>query len=124
MHELAIDAREFTFEKEEKHTNRALHKSRIIAFALLVCFLVASILSNVFILTQAGHTHDHSGANGSCTTCSQVQNTGNTLKQLCTAFVGAFYATAGLFALALALRAPAAYADIFTPVALKIRMNN
>ena len=74
--------------------NKTSTKTRIIALAFLVCFLIVSVLSSAFIFTHAEHAHDHNGVDGSCATCAQLQSAENILKQLCTALAGALFVIA------------------------------
>ena len=104
--------------------NNTSTKKRIIALVFLVCFLFVSILSSAFIFTHAEHEHDHNGFDGSCTTCTQLQNAENVLKQFSTALAGVLFSIAGLFAAIATLKAIAVYVSLSTPITLKIRMNN
>lgn len=104
--------------------NHKQSEKRLIALALLLCFIVVSMLSQAFILAHAGHTHDNNGGGGVCTTCTQIQNAENLLKQLGTAVVSAAAAFAGMFAAVAMIRSASYNITLLTPVTLKIRMNN
>ena len=99
-------------------------KKRAIAMSFLICFIVISLLSEAFILTHADHVHDHNGAGGACTTCAQIQNTDNILRQLGTAVISGFIVLAGLYAVAAIGKGVCSNIAVLTPVASKIRMNN
>jgi len=104
--------------------NNKQSKKRLIALAFLLCFIVVSILSEVFILTHADHVHDNAEVDGSCATCAQIQNAENLWKQLGTAVVSAASTLAGLFAVIAMIQPASSGITLPTPVTLKIRMNN
>ena len=99
-------------------------RNRIIAFAFLACFIVLSILSNMFFIDHFEHEHDHNGVNGGCATCATIQITENILKQLSIFFIGALFTIALLYSAIKILKAANNYFLSSTPVMLKSRMNN
>ncbi len=99
-------------------------KKRLLTLAFLICFIIVSLLSEAFILTHAGHEHDHNGVNGTCATCAQIKNAENLLKKLGTASLVAAYTIAGLFSAAVITHTFWAVTSALTPVTLKIKMNN
>jgi hypothetical protein len=104
-------------------TGKRQNAKRIAALAFLLCFIMAALLSEAFVLTHARHRHDHYGAGGSCAVCAQIQNIENQRRQLGAAFVGLPMAWVGLFA-AIALLCCVSAARILTPVRLKTRLNH
>lgn len=106
-----------------KQATRYGAKQRVAAIAFLACFLIVTVLAGAFVVTHADHEHDHSGVDGSCATCVQLQSAENILKQFSTALVGALFAIAGLFAVVATLKAVAFCVTLSTPITLKIRMN-
>jgi branched-subunit amino acid permease len=48
---------------------------RATAFALLVCFAAAMILSQMFVIALADHDHNHNGIDGGCAICAQLSET-------------------------------------------------
>ena len=98
-------------------------QKRIIALALLACFVSVSLLSAVFVFTHANHVHDHLGAGGGCATCAQIQIAESLLLQ------SGVSAGNGAFAFISLLSALAAICLISlfgfqTLIKLKARMNN
>ena len=97
---------------------------RIAALAFLLCFVVASLLSQALMLTHTGHEHDHYGPSGECAVCTCIQNAETLRRQfgaaggsvMPMALIG-LYAAAVLLCCVFALR-------FATPVYLKIRLNN
>ena len=104
--------------------NSKQSKKTLIVLALLLCFIVVSMLSEVFILTHADHAHDNIGVDAGCSTCAQIQSAENLLKQLGTAIVSAVSMFAGLFAVIAIMGSVSSDITLLTPVTLKIRMNN
>ena len=104
--------------------NSKQSKKRLIALVLLFCFIVVSMLSEVFILTHADHAHDNIGVDAGCSTCARIQSAENLLKQLGTAIVSAVSMFAGLFAVIAIMGSVSSDITLLTPVTLKIRMNN
>lgn len=98
-------------------------KIRIIALAVLTCFLLVSVLSTAFISAHTDHEHDHGGANESCVTCVRIESAKKILKQLGTAMV-VLSAAGSSYTLIGTIKAIFAYIFSSTPVALKMRMNN
>ena len=96
---------------------------RMIALAVLLCFVMVALISEAFVLTHANHEHDHFGAGGSCAVCAQIQNIENQRKRLGTAAAGVSAVWLGLFA-AIALLCCVSPSQFLTPVLLKTRLNN
>jgi hypothetical protein len=108
----------------KNYAERKQALKRIIALVVLICFMLISLFSTIFILSHSHHEHDHNGAGGSCATCTKINNTENTLKQLITAVGSAAFSPISLFAVM-----PVLYTVLFifgfkTLVRLKIQMNN
>lgn len=96
---------------------------RITAFMFSLCFVMAALLSEAFVLTHADHHHDHSGTSGECAVCAQIQNIENQRRQYGAAAGSLPMAWFALFA-AIALPCCASFSCLQTPVRLKIRLNN
>jgi len=96
---------------------------RMLALAFLLCFLLAALLSEAFLLARANHEHDHFGAGGSCATCAQIQNIENQRRRSDAAASGLSAVWIGLFAAA-ALLCCVSLSQFLTPVLLKTRLNN
>ena len=96
---------------------------RIAAFAFLLCFLLASLLSQALMLTHAGHGHDHYGPDGECAICAHISKAETLRRQFGAAGGVVSMALVGMFAMAAFLCC--AFALRFTTsVHLKIRLNN
>ena len=104
---------------------KSRHLSKIIvALALLVCFVLSSLLLEAFVLTYADHAHDHVGIGETCATCAQIQAALDILsKQLGAMAAGIPPAFACLAAARTALCSVAPLFALLTLVDLKIRMN-
>ncbi|MDR1408979.1 MAG: hypothetical protein LBJ12_01625 [Oscillospiraceae bacterium] len=97
---------------------------RIAALALCFVFAAAVLLSAAFITTHANHTHDVTGADGSCTVCIQLVHVQTMLKQLSTGIALSVAAIFALFAILGILRIIKAYTSAHSPVGLKVKLNN
>jgi len=95
-----------------------------IALALLVCFILVSLLSATFIGAHSRHEHGHNGANGSCLVCAQIQNANNLLRQIFSAVSSTPLAYINLFFAAAFLCSVLPFHQVKTLVKLKIQMNN
>jgi len=96
---------------------------RVTALAFLLCFLIAALFSEAFLLTRASHEHHHMNAGGECIVCAQIRCLENLLKQFGAAAGGILMALLGLFAAIAALCRVSAL-QLSTPVRLKTRLNN
>ena len=104
----------------------------IIAFAITVCLITASLFSAAFILAYADHSHDfdnnhshgHDGAGETCVVCAEIQAAGNLLKQMGAAVCGASFALACYLSTKAVLSAVSSPFPFQTPVDMKTRMNN
>jgi hypothetical protein len=106
---------------QTKADNR-LTVRRATAFALLVCFVAAMILLQMFVITLADHGHNHNGIDGGCTVCAQLSETQNRLNH---ADALARISAVSLTALAGILLASAVFtAARLSLVHLKIQLNN
>lgn len=97
---------------------------RLIALAVCVFFIAASLLSAVFILTHANHTHNHNGPNGSCATCARLAAAENLLKTISAAPVGAALIYGALPAVLSVLKSVGFQTGLYALVRLKVRLNN
>jgi len=103
--------------------NNSIRK-RTAAFALLVCLLAVSFFSASLSVAHISHEHNESGANGCCAICAKIQNAENLFKQLITALGGEVFNASLLFGSAAVLLPITISITAYTPVKLKIRMNN
>jgi len=99
-------------------------KKRLIVLAFLFCFIVISMLLEVFINTHTIHPHDNSVGHGGCTTCIQIQGAENLLKQMCTVAASEVSILVGLFVPIAIIWFAFSHRTLLTPITLKIRMNN
>jgi hypothetical protein len=97
---------------------------RLIAVLLCVCLIVAILLSSVFVLTNANHSHDRYGPYGSCTTCTRVMAAENLLYTLSLAFAFAVPVLSGCYALMICVRPALFGAGFPSLVFLKVRLNH
>ena len=96
---------------------------RVTALAFLLCFAMAALLFEAFLLTHANHTHDHYGMDNECAVCAQIHSLENQLRQFGAASGGITVGLAGLIA-AIALLCRTTAFRPPSPVRLKIRLNN
>ena len=101
-------------------------KARIkfISTLIITVILAVSILSGGFIIANANHEHDHDGINGTCTICTHIAAAENILKLLAMAL--ALYAAAAVNKTGFTLPAKVGLVQsaVFTPVSLKVKLNN
>ena len=101
--------------------NGKLSLVKCVALALLICFLVAVLSAEVFVITQAGHDCVGDG----CPVCAQIASVEGVLAQVKAALGGAIFVVPLLFAFALVLwKLISAELRFSTLVAVKARMNN
>jgi hypothetical protein len=105
------------------NTSAKNFKRRLIASAILLCFIAVFMLSEAFILTNSEHTHDTSGPGGGCTVCFQLQSVQSLLKQLAIAAGGTIIAACRSVTPVLPFRPVVCRAGLFTPVGLAVRAN-
>jgi len=91
---------------------------------VLVLFVVATLLSTLFIVTHANHVHDNTGFDGSCSTCALLSASENVLKSSSAAVFAVALYLSGRLTGCLALLPLYWYRSLGTPVRLKVRMNN
>jgi len=96
---------------------------RLITLAFLLCFVMAALISEAFILTHANHEHDHLGIGGECIVCAHIHSIENLVKQLGVAAGGLSTAWLGLFAAITLLFCVSAF-WLSSPILLKTRLNN
>ena len=99
-------------------------KSRIIVFAFLICFIIASPLSEAYILSQANQEHEHNDIDGRCATCVHIQNTVNMLKQLAIYPGGTLSAFIDSTAAIMFIYSVLSLIAFCTLINLKVRLNN
>ena len=97
---------------------------KVFALIVLVCFIILSLFSEAFILTHDEHEHGHNGFGGSCALCVQLNNVENLLKQLVMAAAVATLGVISLLTTIAILYTVSSLLGLYTPVKLKIRLNN
>jgi len=96
---------------------------RIAALAFLMCFVMVSLLSEVFFLTHTSHEHDHLGG-GSCVVCAHIQSAESLLRRFIAVSGGVLFGLVNLFAAIAGLDFISALFRSQTLIALKMRMNS
>jgi hypothetical protein len=104
-----------------KNTSGGQTAKRFAAFACLLCFAAAVLLSGAFILTHTEHGHEHESAGGDCSVCAHLHHAETLLKTFVTAVSDAPFTFIILFA-AISLLFVASY-YYWSPVELRIRLN-
>ena len=99
------------------------NKKKIVALAFLICFITVFLLSEAYILTNANHEHNHSGIDGNCAICVQIQNIENILKKIILFANNILLGLIGLIAIII-LYAILFVIELYTLVNMKIQMNN
>jgi hypothetical protein len=97
---------------------------RIAALALLLCFAAAVLVPQTFIITHAGHEHDHGAIDGGCSVCVQMQAVGDALKRLAVALAVVSLAVAALPIGMPLVDAVSAPFGALSPMRLKVRLND
>ncbi|QIB68804.1 hypothetical protein Ami103574_05480 [Aminipila butyrica] len=111
--------RQIHFKTNQKHT-----AIRRIALAMCVIFIAVSLFSAAYIITQANHTHDHNGPDGSCVTCAHLALAGNLLRSISAVVVGSAPLWGGLFVVLSICKPHYSYGKLNTLVHLKVKLNN
>jgi hypothetical protein len=104
--------------------NKPITTLRLVALLVCVLFITASLLSAVYILSNADHTHDHNGPGGACETCIHITSAENLLKQIGTAVIAAaifFGLRIGFISI---IKTTSIRSTLFSLVELKVRLNN
>jgi hypothetical protein len=97
---------------------------KMIAFVLLACVLSVFLLSNIFTITHANHTHDHAGIDGGCAVCCFIHNLEKLLRLLTSLFASTSFALFAIMLGVIAVTSFALHLPCTTPVSFKVRMNN
>ena len=97
---------------------------RLIALALCFSIIFVFLLSTAFISIKSNHAHDSNGINGSCATCCQISTAEALLKQFSTAIIFSSFIIKIYFFIPFLIKYITFRIRFFTPVTLKIRMNN
>jgi hypothetical protein len=98
--------------------------NKLIMLAFCAIFIVASLLSTVYIVVEADHEHDNDGPNGNCAVCFHLMSAENYPNQ---SFIPTDKRPAITFiAINLTNRLDLALPGIIfdTPVTLKVILNN
>jgi len=110
--------------KKQYKKREIQNTKKIMILILLVSFIMLSLFSETFLLSHAEHEHDHNGISGSCTICVQLHHAENLRKQL---YVAVAITTIGFISLLITityLGSISSVLGLYTPVKLKIRLNN
>ena len=95
---------------------------RLTALAVCALFVLAFLLSSVYILANADHEHDHSGEGGGCAVCANIATCAKLIRHLGAAMTAAA-AIAGMAGFAIRLRFTAPQFNAINLVNLKVRLN-
>ena len=104
--------------------NKIKRSQKFISLAFCTIFASASLLSAAFIITYADHEHNHDGPENSCSTCFNLESTINPPDPC---FIPAAKSIAVIFATFNHLRSiRTTFPGIifYTPVTLKVVLNN
>ena len=96
----------------------------VIVLALLLCFVIAPLIAELYIALYACKEHDHNIIDFSCTKCALVKNINEFLRQTGTSVKAVSFAFVSVFLLTAALYITPSLNKLQTPVNLKIRINN
>lgn len=97
---------------------------KLVALAICVFFVVASLFLAMFVIMHSDHEHDHNGREGSCLTCASVSTAGSLLKIISTMIVGTAIAICCFVAFISIVKSISYQSLYHTPVNLKVRINN
>ncbi len=101
-----------------KHTLK-----RMTASAVCIFFITASALSSAFVSVHTDHSHEHNGAEERCSTCILLATAENLFKTVFTVIINAVFAFTCLNTV-FYLYNTGADIDFFTPIRLKVKLNN
>jgi hypothetical protein len=104
--------------------SEAIDVKRFAALALLLCFAAAVLVGQAFIITHAGHEHDHGAIDGGCSVCVQMQAVGDALKRLGIALAVVSLAFAVLPVGMPLVEAASVPFGALSPMSLKVRLND
>lgn len=93
---------------------------QISAIFLCICFIIVSFLSMMYLIQE--FNHDCMGEH--CQVCSYIQSAKNTLKQLANSKVEGENISPVIFPLTIVILFITYSIILFTPIKLKVRMNN
>ncbi|MDX9873004.1 MAG: hypothetical protein RBT41_11390 [Clostridia bacterium] len=97
---------------------------KILALALCLAYIFVSLTGPAYILLHLDHEHDHHGPDGRCSVCVQIAAAGNILKLFSAAEIVAVVAIGTLPGLILLRRIVFSPIVFYTPVTLKVKLNN
>ena len=97
---------------------------KIAVFAFVVSLVLLSLLSEMFVITHAGHEHDHSGTSGGCAVCIQIHHAENLLRQFGMAFIVMAFVVGSGFAAPMIFKPVFSQAGSVSLYGLKTRLNN
>jgi hypothetical protein len=80
--------------------------------------------SVAIVLVKTDHIHDYNGTRGGCATCAAVNIAGGIIKSLSTMYVALTLVTCGFLSSAWSSCPKALRRNHFSPVILKVRLNN
>lgn len=97
---------------------------RLLAIIFCAAYIIVSIFGAASLLSHLDHEHDQDGLNGSCAACAHIIAAGNILKQISTGVTSAVIAIVGLLISVFLYRSQSLQIRLFTPVTLKVKLNN
>jgi hypothetical protein len=98
--------------------------ARVLAWALVACFIATLFGATAFVAVQSRHTHDSNAARGECSTCEHVHSAMTLIKSLSAMGIGLCLIRCGFLKRAASLASRVAIASPLTSVTLKVRLNN
>ncbi|MDR2655580.1 MAG: hypothetical protein LBC56_05835 [Oscillospiraceae bacterium] len=113
----------FFDESAKPRFRRRMSAAKLTALFLCAVIAVVFLCSSVYIISHTRHYHDRNGSGGCCSVCDNLLTAKNTLLQFSVAFAGAGVSAGVLFVFSAVIKT-VVYAVFFSPVKLKIRLNN
>ena len=99
-------------------------RNRAFILVLCICFALLLIISNVFVLTHAGHVHNTNGIGGNCSMCAYIADFQELIKNLLNGCLPLFaFLSLFIFISRFSFHA-ISRAGFAAPVYLKVRLNN
>ena len=99
-------------------------QKKLIVFVVLVCIIIASLFSNMYIITHANHDEEHYETDNGCTICDHILMAKDWLRQIGAAIKIIAFVIINLFSAVAILYIIIAFWNYQTLVNLKTRMNN
>ena len=104
--------------------NRKRTVIRQIFLVACILFIAGLLLSEAFLITHIDHEHDHAGPQGTCTACVLLAAVEGALKHVSAALIGLLLAFGCFSAAHSTIKTNALFAGSYTPVFMKVKLNN